>query len=73
MQERATELERAMQIMQEWERAEPGFKRKTKHRSQPESAELLYQQVYGATVRATGILPLCWQGRPTTPSRTPAP
>jgi hypothetical protein len=30
MEEQATELERAMQVMQEWERAEPGLKRKTK-------------------------------------------
>jgi hypothetical protein len=29
MQEQATQLERAMQVMQEWERAEPGCKRKT--------------------------------------------
>lgn len=30
MEEEAAELERAMAIMEQWERAEPGFKRKTK-------------------------------------------
>lgn len=38
LEEQAAELERAQQIMEEWERAEPGFKRKTKRQMEAEIA-----------------------------------
>jgi len=38
MEEQAAELERAQQIMEQWERAEPDFKRKTKRQLEAEMA-----------------------------------
>ena len=38
MEEQAAELERAEQVVQEWERAEPGFRRKTKRQLDAEMA-----------------------------------
>lgn len=38
MEEQAAELERAERIMREWERAEPGFRRKTKRQLEAEMA-----------------------------------
>jgi hypothetical protein len=38
MQEQAAELERALQVIEEWERAEPSFKRTTKRQLEAQMA-----------------------------------